>query len=241
MRPHGHHSLESGGRRSAQSGKAGPLSEREKVLVALLALTWVSIPLLLMHAGLESHSPRHERLLAARRDPADEPAAVPRDAAVVATAPKLVDTSTTSLYHLFSVPVLASLEPLPKADLDEVARIVLEKYHSLDGNKISGESRETGHLEQLNNDFFSWQNDVGARSRPPARVAPPLVRAEAALPTGGLPPFRSSRADGGWVRARWNCRDREAREHGKSWEDRETIAFCDEEVRAFQLTTFSVS
>lgn len=57
--------------------------------------------------------------------------------------------------------------------------------------------RPAGHLEQINNDFFSWQNDV----------------------------------DGGWVRARWDCRDKQNREKGKSWEDLQTIAFCDRQAR----------
>lgn len=112
------------------------------MLVALLALTWLSIPLLMMHAGLESHEPRRDALLSARRA-LTEPAEAQPTATPIVAAPSIVDTSTTSLYHLFSVPILASQEPIPREDLDEVTRIVMAQYHSME-KKLGGSGSGTG-------------------------------------------------------------------------------------------------
>lgn len=176
--------------RSKERSGSAPLSDREKVLIGLLALTWVSIPLLLMHAGLDSHPARHENLLSTRRalvEPAAAPVLSPPPPPTPSPPLQVVDTSTTTLYHLFSVPVLASLEDIPEEDLDEVARIVLEEYHEIE-KKIKVPGLE-GHNEQINNDFFSWQNDVGApvpcartrKTYPPWRVTSHISRLADAL------------------------------------------------------------
>lgn len=124
--------------------KATPVTEREKALLALLALTWLALPLIVMHAGLDTHAPPRAAHPSARRALVDP---LPQSSPLI-EEPSLVDTSTTSLYHFFSVPVLASVEPIPKEDLDEVTRIVLAKYESIKAT-ITGPGLSTGHLEQV--------------------------------------------------------------------------------------------